>query len=463
MMSGPRAQMKRHMAPLLKAGGSAPRPRASSPLRQQRELTAKPEIRNSKSETSTKDRNPKVQNGAFDLRQRFDHLDLGHWDLFRISDFDFRISPFPWSKATNLGFSGAEPLRSATWRNSLLLLCAGLALALALALGGCKRDSAGEAKKGRFEVDKVYERGPATVHVRLDKTKLTIADTVLLQFEATLEPGYRIEMPRVDKALENFGIVDWSHLGERLDAKSNVVTTYQYKLEPFLSGNYEIPAFTFVFHDVNNPAAKHELTSEPILVEVTSLLGDQRANLVIEDIEGVVEMPRPAGRWWLWIPVALGVVAAPAGWLLLRGRRARQVIRVFKSAHEVAYLRLRALVAANLVEQGRIKEFYEQISGILRHYIEDRFDLHAPDRTTEEFLGELQFTDSLAPADKLSLQEFLNHCDLVKFAKHEPTTEQIQRTFDLVKDFIERTKSEEHLVDVTDQVHAGPTDETGVA
>jgi len=57
-------------------------------------------------------------------------------------------------------------------------------------------------------VDKVYERGPATVHVRLDRTKLTIADTVLLQFEATLQPGYTIEMPRVDKALENFGIVD---------------------------------------------------------------------------------------------------------------------------------------------------------------------------------------------------------------------------------------------------------------
>ena len=155
-------------------------------------------------------------------------------------------------------------------------------------------------------MDKVYERGPATVHVRLDKTKLSIADTVLLQFEATLQPGYKIEMPKVDKVLENFGIVDWDDLGEKLDAKNNVVTTYQYKLEPFLSGKYEIPAFTFEFHDANDPDARHELASEPIAVEVTSLLGDQRAKLVIEDIEGVVEMPKPARRWWLWIPAALG-------------------------------------------------------------------------------------------------------------------------------------------------------------
>lgn len=321
---------------------------------------------------------------------------------------------------------------------------------------GCGKGSKDTATKTAFEVDKVYEKGPAAVHVRLEKTKMTIADTVLLQFEATLPPGYEMQMPKVDK-LENFGIVDWSNLGKRLDDKNNVVTTYQYRLEPFLSGKYEIPAFTFQFHDANDPNTKHELTSEPIAVEVTSLLGDQRANLVIEDIEGVVEMPKPAHRWWRWVLAVLGVAAVPGVWLLLRSRQAKELVRIFRPAHDVAYARLRALVAENLVEQGKIKEFYERISGILRHYIEDRFDLHAPERTTEEFLAELRFTETLAPADKKVLEEFLTHCDLVKFAKHDPTTGQVQRTFDLVKNFIERTKSEERKVDVTDNVDAAGT------
>ncbi len=322
---------------------------------------------------------------------------------------------------------------------------------------GCDEGPQTTATKAEFEVDKVYERGPASIHVRLGKTKMTIADTVVLQLEATLEPGYEMQMPTVEKVLENFGIVDWDNLGQRLDEKNNVVTSYQYRLEPFLSGNYEIPAFTFEFHDVNEPDNKHELTSEPIAVEVTSLLGEQRAELVIEDIEGVVEIPEPAGRWWLWALALPGPAVVLAGWFLLRSRRAKRLVRILKPAHEIAYARLRALVAENLAEQGRIKEFYERISSILRHYIEDRFELHAPERTTEEFLAELRFTEVLPSSDKGVLEEFLTHCDLVKFARHDPTTEQIQRTFDLVKDFIERTKSEVRSVDVTDKAAAEQT------
>lgn len=325
----------------------------------------------------------------------------------------------------------------------VLLLCA-----------GCGPDSDTGTSKADFEVDKLYERGPVTVHVRLDKTTMSIAETVLLQFEATVQPAYEIKMPKVDDVLSDFGLVSWNNLGRRLDSENNVVTTYQYELEPFLSGEYEIPAFTFEFHDVNEPDTKHELSSEPIAIEVTSLLGDQRAELVLEDIEGVVTIPKETSLWWLWLLLALVVLTVPTVWWLLRRKRIRALVRIFKPAHEIAYARLRILVAEDLVEAGRTKQFYERISAILRYYIEDRFDLHAPERTTEEFLAELRQTAFLETSDKNVLAEFLTHCDLVKFAKHAPTTEQIQRTFDLVKDFIERTKSDQRMVDVTDRVEA---------
>jgi hypothetical protein len=351
-------------------------------------------------------------------------------------------------------------------KNRIILLCCGVLLLCA----GCGKKANDRADKVKFEIDKHYERGPLTVHVRADKAKMTIADTVLLELEAAIEPGYEVQMPKVDKVLENFGIVDWDNPGDRLDPNNRVVSTYRYRLEPFLSGMHPIPAFTFEFRDVNSPdkglqsnsataankpqngdqEKKYELTTEPIDIEVTSLLGEQRANLKIDDIEGVIEMPRPKSFAWVW---ALGIVAAAAAagsWLYLRRKRVKELVRIFKPAHELAYERLRALVNEDLIGAGKIKEFYERISDILRHYIEHRFNLRAPERTTEEFLAELANTDVLPAADKQRLGEFLRHCDLVKFAKHNPTTEQIQETFNLVKDFIEKTKSDERKVDVTE-------------
>lgn len=339
-----------------------------------------------------------------------------------------------------------------------------LCCCVALACAGCGDGSEGEAEKGKFEVDKSYDRGPLTVHLRLDKGKLTIAETLLLELEATIEPGYEVRMAKVDAVLENFGIVDWKNLGDKLDEDNNVVSTYRYRLEPFLSGKYELPAFTFEFVDVNSVEPKtHKFATEPIEVEVVSLLGEDRAELVIEDIEDVVEMPASGSVWWVWILLAACLGGAAGLWLLLRRKRAIALIRMFKPAHEIAYSRLRSLVKEDLLKAGRVKEFYGRISSILRHYIEHRFDLMAPERTTEEFLSELGATDVLGATDKERLGEFLTHCDLVKFAKHHPTNEQIQRTFDLVKEFIEKTKSDEHKIDVTDNVRTEQTIESEVA
>ncbi|MCK4936714.1 MAG: hypothetical protein KAR84_07655, partial [Elusimicrobiales bacterium] len=246
---------------------------------------------------------------------------------------------------------------------------------------------------------------------------------------------------------------DWHNLGDKLNENNNVVHRYRYRLEPFLSGTFPVPAFTFQFADVNSPEEKkYELTTEPIDIEVTSLLGEQRAELVIDDIEDVVQMPKKSSYWPLWALGMVTIIAAISSWVYSRRKRVAELVRIFKPAHEIAYDRLRALVKDDLVKKGRIKEFYEQISNILRHYIEHRFNLKAPERTTEEFLIELATTEVLGADDKAGLGEFLKFSDLVKFAKHNPTIEQIQKTFDLVKNFIEKTKSDEKKIDVTEQI-----------
>jgi hypothetical protein len=324
--------------------------------------------------------------------------------------------------------------------------------ALLLSGLGCKKAGSSAQNKPVFEIDKVYQKGPLTAHIRVDKGKITIAQTLLVDVETAIGAGYEVNAPQIGKDSNNFGVLDKQNLGSRLDANNNVVSTTRYRLEPVMTGKLVIPPFTFEFHDFNNT---YELTAEPIDIEVTSLLGQQAGKVAMADIEDVVGM-RGSLILWLLLPAAVLIAGAGGIWWYLRKQKIKAAIRIYKPAYEVAYARLQALINRDLLKQGRVKEFYEGVSDILRHYIEDRFELKAPERTTEEFLAEIRDTGVLSDSHRKSLADFLTHCDLVKFAKHNPTAEQVQRTFDLAKNFIEQTKSDERQIDVTDMVAAQP-------
>jgi hypothetical protein len=77
---------------------------------------------------------------------------------------------------------------------------------------------------------------------------------------------------------------------------------------------------------------------------------------------------------------------------------------------------------------------------ILRRYVERRFGLRAPERTTEEFLGELRETSVLDDGLKKLLRAFLQHADLVKFAQLRPLGDEIEGTLSSCRDFILATR-----------------------
>jgi hypothetical protein len=85
-----------------------------------------------------------------------------------------------------------------------------------------------------------------------------------------------------------------------------------------------------------------------------------------------------------------------------------------------AHVRAKQKLQEALALIAQPKSFCIAVSDTVRLYLEERFNFRAPERTTEEFLRELQDTDLLAAEQKEKLGEFLEGCDLVKFAKYEP-------------------------------------------
>jgi len=94
--------------------------------------------------------------------------------------------------------------------------------------------------------------------------------------------------------------------------------------------------------------------------------------------------------------------------------------------------------ALAMIQDPRL--FCIEVSNIARIYLEERFNFHAPERTTEEFLAELQSTRLLAPDQKDSLGQFLQSCDLVKFARFEPTEAALHELHDSALRLVDETQ-----------------------
>lgn len=156
----------------------------------------------------------------------------------------------------------------------------------------------------------------------------------------------------------------------------------------------------------------------------------------LHDIKPPVEIP--SGWAWLgWVAGALAVAALLFwAWRYWRKRRAQAPPVPAIPPHVRAKRKLQEALA--LIAQPR--EFCILVSDTIRWYLEERFNFHAPERTTEEFLYELQETDLLAPDQKESLGEFLKRCDLVKFARYEPREPELRDLHDSALRLVEETE-----------------------
>ena len=156
----------------------------------------------------------------------------------------------------------------------------------------------------------------------------------------------------------------------------------------------------------------------------------------LRDIKGPIAIPND----WQWLWATLGVIAALAiiyylwRWWLEKRLEAPVIPQV------PAHVRARQKLAGALELIAQPKPFCIAVSDVTRLYLEERFNFHAPERTTEEFLRELAGTNLLTPDQKDSLGRFLESCDLVKFARYEPGEAELRALHESAVRLIDETE-----------------------
>jgi len=304
--------------------------------------------------------------------------------------------------------------------------------------GGCAPTSDKAHAGPAFEVEREYASGAVKFWERLSRKQIQASQSIRLELEVHAPEDYEVVFPEFGAKLGEFDIVDDETPASRLGKDGRLVHQRSYVLEPFLAGTYRIPRMIITFGR-RGEETRHELASDDLSVEVASLMDEAGEELKIRELEGPLGLPFSLAWWWLAIPLAVLAGIVVAAWFSQRRRRVVEKSEVLPP-HVAARHALSALLERGLVKQGMVKEFYQELSDILRRYIEERFGLRAPERTTEEFMTDLAATDLLGLEHKKLLRDFLHHCDLVKFAKYAPVQEEIERATCACQAFIDETE-----------------------
>ncbi len=148
----------------------------------------------------------------------------------------------------------------------------------------------------------------------------------------------------------------------------------------------------------------------------------------------------PPLSWKLVGQVSLALVALAAVLTgLVVGCRylARRVKEHRMSPIERAWVELDRLLKKGLPGRGRYKDFYVELTMVVRRYVQRKYGIRAPHLTTEEFFAELARSGGRAAGQAPRLRRFLESADLIKFAGVEATPEMADAATDSARGYLQ--------------------------
>ncbi len=103
---------------------------------------------------------------------------------------------------------------------------------------------------------------------------------------------------------------------------------------------------------------------------------------------------------------------------------------------ERAWVELDRLLKRELPQRGKFKDFYVELTMIVRRYIQRKYGIRAPNLTTEEFFAELRSSGQSQVPHLSDLESFLESSDMVKFAGIEATSEMASAATESARNYL---------------------------
>ena len=276
----------------------------------------------------------------------------------------------------------------------------------------------------------------------IDSTQLLIGEQAIIQLKVSTDAADRVVFPTYkDTIVKGISVVQQLLPDTQyVNNEKRMILSKRYQITSFDSALYYIPPF-----QVQVDSATYY--SKSLALKVLSVPVD---TLKPEQFFGEKAILRPAFVWGdIELSVLLSLVIIGFVFLVIYLTRKyiedKPIIRRVKivpklPAHQVAIHEIETIKAEKKWQNSREKEYYTELTDVIRSYIKERFEFNALEMTTSEIIEHLQSTNNAEYIGEL--KELFETSDLVKFAKHRPLMNENDMNLLNAIDFIDKTKLE---------------------
>ena len=253
----------------------------------------------------------------------------------------------------------------------------------------------------------------------VDSSDYLVGDYIKYTLEIRAEKDIHIITPLIRDSLKNVEII--KELPLQSEEKESIKSsTLGFVISFYDSASVTIPPIA-VRYKVQGSDEERIVLSNPVTFTVHTVQVEQQAD--IKDVKEPLTIPLD-WKFILLIALIILIILAASYYLYRRYKKKKaeqpvkkKIIRI--PAHVRALSALDKLESEQLWQKGKVKEYHSNITGIIRGYFEERFNLPALELTTSEQMQQLKKVSSAENILSIT-NEFLNNADLVKFAKFIP-------------------------------------------
>lgn len=272
---------------------------------------------------------------------------------------------------------------------------------------------------------------------KLQQNKIKIGEPARLSFSIDYKKGDKIVGPDLKDSLTHH-IEILNHTIDTVVEGENKKIVHQLDLTSFDAGE-------FLVRTIEVEKNGEKLKTKPFQLEVQDVEVDT-AQAQIHPIKPVMTEEYSWKDYWnrYWIysiaALVLFIIALVLIVLYIRSKSKNLKNSEPKTPYDEILAGLKSLDAKKYLKRNEQKEYYTQLSFMLRRYIGKVYQFSALEVLSDDLVRYIQQKEDVLDADKVQLKSFLFDADLVKFAKQELSDDKHAHYRQWVEEFVERIK-----------------------